>query len=528
MLNRKPIAVSLLLVAVSAVTSAQFSKYGVRFRSQIPLNQMPNSPSSGAGCTGYVSSSGREYAIMGVRNGTVIVDVTNTLAPTILTRIPSQASTWHENVTYGSYGYFVTDQVGNGMQIVDLSQVDSGVATLVSTYSAGGLSTVHTIQVNPVSKTLYLNGTNGGLVMLDVTNPVAPVEVGRWEGPGSKYVHDSIPISYTTGPYAGKEILYAMCGSNGIYVLDVTNKANPVVLGFNKYLPSGTYCHSGLITPDRRYLLVNDEFDESQGMVSNASTHIFDIQGPNTVTYLGKFVNPIDAIDHNSRYKDGFMLLAAYRAGIRVYDIVTPTAPRETGFFDSYPGSGFSYDGAWGTFIFPSGTAIISDINGGLFVVDPSEAMDLGAPYLSHALAKGAVIGGNLDDMRKDDGAYYSLEGFSSLNSRRSGILDAFVLETTKLPATRLDITFNGRISLIPNAYLRVMLKSVSSGQWVQVGSWTLGQTETTLSVTNVPSGDYISANGRIEMQIDSLPTGKTASGKFNLLVDMLKVSVHN
>jgi hypothetical protein len=48
------------------------------------------------------------------------------------------------------------------------------------------------------------------------------------------------------------------------------------------------------------------------------------------------------------------------------------------GWIDTYPRrneAAPSYDGAWSTYpYFPSGTVIVSDIQGGLFVVDPSAA----------------------------------------------------------------------------------------------------------------------------------------------------------
>ena len=74
-----------LLVAGLALASVGFSQTyqsdSVRFMSQIPLGDFPGAPTSGAGCYGYVSSSGREYVTMGLRNGTSIVDITNPIAP---------------------------------------------------------------------------------------------------------------------------------------------------------------------------------------------------------------------------------------------------------------------------------------------------------------------------------------------------------------------------------------------------------------------------------------------------------------
>src|SRR5688572_25044 len=85
------------LVALSSISLGQFTSKGARLYSQIPLSAMPGAPGTGAGCTGFVSSNGREYGIMGVANGTVIVDITNPYSPELLTHIPGLNSLWHEN-----------------------------------------------------------------------------------------------------------------------------------------------------------------------------------------------------------------------------------------------------------------------------------------------------------------------------------------------------------------------------------------------------------------------------------------------
>jgi hypothetical protein len=171
-------------LAGALLCSAAFAQYAsnkVRLMSQIPLSSMPGAPATGAGSTGWVSPGGREYAIMGVRTGTLIVDITAPAQPQIMNLVVGSTSLWHENTVMNGYGYFVSDQTGTGVQIVNLQNLDTNrTAPLTTTYNGNSLTTIHTIQANPVTKTLFLNGSNRGLVFLDATNPVAPVEVGRW------------------------------------------------------------------------------------------------------------------------------------------------------------------------------------------------------------------------------------------------------------------------------------------------------------------------------------------------------------
>jgi len=87
---------------------------------------------------------------------------------------------------------------------------------------------------------------------------------------------------------------------------------------------------------------------------------LVDLDNPSVRTI---YSGPTRAIDHNGYVKGDEFFLANYTAGLRVIDIssLTPGAMDEVGYFDTYPSS----DG--------SGNIIISDINGGLFVVKKSQ-----------------------------------------------------------------------------------------------------------------------------------------------------------
>ena len=73
---------------------------------------------------------------------------------------------------------------------------------------------------------------------------------------------------------------------------------------------------------------------------------------------------------HNAVIKGDSMYLAHYRGGIIVYNIANKSAPVEVGHYDTYPGSGTAYQGAWMVYPFySSGKIIGSDITSGLYVM---------------------------------------------------------------------------------------------------------------------------------------------------------------
>ena len=99
-------------------------------------------------CWGY-SANGREYALLGVKNGTSIIDITATANPVEIVFISSRHSVWKDIKTYQTYAYMV-NETGGGLQIIDLSDLPNS-ATLAATYS--GLSASHNILRGP-----YLTG----------------------------------------------------------------------------------------------------------------------------------------------------------------------------------------------------------------------------------------------------------------------------------------------------------------------------------------------------------------------------------
>ena len=96
-------------------------------------------------------------------------------------------------------------------------------------------------------------------------------ETGRHEGfqrsyvrgGGSGYTHDAQCVIYN-GPdhdYVGKEICIGF-NENAISISDVTDKSAPIDVAKATY-PDVGYTHQGWLTPDHKYVVQNDEADES-------------------------------------------------------------------------------------------------------------------------------------------------------------------------------------------------------------------------------------------------------------------------
>jgi choice-of-anchor B domain-containing protein len=349
--------------------SAGFDADGVTLEAWLPLNQLDNS-SSGNDCWGYVSPSGREYAIIGTERGTNFVEITDPSNPVVIDWVDGPDSLWRDIKTYQNYAYAVSEG-GSGIQVMNLANIDSGNVTLSGTVTGPGTTATHNVAIDEVSGYLYrLGGSSEGMRIFSLANPANPSYVGSWS---SRYIHDAQVVTYTSGPNAGKQVVFACGGLNGgfdqtgLTVVDVTNKSNIQVLD-QVFYPNSAYSHQGWLSPDLNYFYLGDEIDEDG--VTPSTTHMFNVSNLSNVTYAGSFNNGLKASTHNLYTKDSRIFAANYTSGLRIFDASNPTNPTEVAYFDTYPGSNSDgYNGLWNVYpYFPSGTVIGSDLERGLFV----------------------------------------------------------------------------------------------------------------------------------------------------------------
>ncbi|MFM9872332.1 MAG: choice-of-anchor B family protein [Fimbriimonadaceae bacterium] len=401
-LNRAGL-IALAILSVS-VAVAQVSQ-GVTLKSHIGLATF--GASSGNDCWGYVSPSGREYAIMGLNNMVAYIEVTDPSNPVILKTIPHSSSTWGDIKVYNGFAYSVTETAGTGIQVVDMTDIDNGIVTLVKTLTFP--SRAHNVALDTQNGFLYTCGTRGGsgtTMCFSLANPANPVQVGP-ASMTTDYHHDGQLVNYTSGPMAGKQIWYGFSEGRGVDVYDFTNKNAPIMIKRIIY-PNMNYCHQGWISEDGQYLYVDDELDEG-GLNVNTRSLIFNVSDPINAFFVGTFSTNLPAIDHNQYIDDGFSFQSNYRSGLRIFDTAsTPEAPLEVGFYDTYPADDArAFDGSWSNYaFFPSGNVIISDINSGFYVVDPSAAVTRKKAPIGFTTTFGSLMNGNLAGLSAVDGNF--------------------------------------------------------------------------------------------------------------------------
>lgn len=367
----------------NAGAAKSFVGFNVSMHSRVPVEDFPGAQEAASDICGYVAPSGREYAIIGFKKGTGFVEVTNPASPVIVGYIDGAGinQPWRDSAVVGEYAYIVSDGAGVGMQVADLTDIDNGNVTLLTTTDLGaGLEKVHNISPGEAGEFVYLGladiNNRDGLIAVDVSNPAAPVIAGTWDIAAGVGAHDVQVVTWQTGPLAGRELAFASCESSGFYIGDVTDKMNMVTIGTADY-PNRTYAHQGWLSGDRTKFFLGDELDELiRPNVTTATTYVFDVSDPSNPSYSTKFTNGTVATDHNLMARGEFIFEANYTTGLRIYDTTLFPIVLERGHFDTVPANdGIGFGGAWGVdACLPSGNILVSDQQSGLFVLDASAA----------------------------------------------------------------------------------------------------------------------------------------------------------
>jgi choice-of-anchor B domain-containing protein len=188
------------------------------------------------------------------------------------------------------------------------------------------------------------------------------------------YTHDTQCVNYS-GPderFSGQEICFSS-NEDTVTIVNVTDKDAPVQLSRTGY-DSAAYTHQGWLTPDQRYLIVDDELDE-QEQGGQTKTYIFDVGQLDNPRLVGVYDGVAESIDHNLYTVGNRVFQANYRSGLRVLDSsgVADGTLSEVGFFDVYPPDDEpEFNGAWSNYpYFGSGVVVVSGIEQGLFVLRP-------------------------------------------------------------------------------------------------------------------------------------------------------------
>lgn len=326
-------------------------------------------------------ASGREFALVGKANGVSFVDITDPEHPVYMGDLPTHNtnSLWRDVKVIGDYAYIGAEANMHGMQVFDLTQLLTATdfpITFEETAHYAGFGKSHNIIANEESNYVIGVGTStfeGGLHIVDVSDPLNPVLVGAFGEDG--YTHDAQAVNYH-GPdkdYCGAEIVFA-CNEDAITIVDVTVKDDCQLIASQGYAESG-YTHQGWLTEDHQYFLANDELDEINGDAEMTRTFVWDVRDLDAPELIGIYEGNSTSIDHNLYTRWDMVFASNYRSGLRVLDAsrASQGVMVEKAYFDVQPDDDdVSFSGTWSNYCyFPSGVVVVTDMYSGLFVLQP-------------------------------------------------------------------------------------------------------------------------------------------------------------
>lgn len=350
----KQVLITLLLLPLFSLAQLNMNQIGY-------LNLATMHSSELSDIWGWVDGSGNEYAIVGINNGTSVVDLSDPTNPEEVFYEPGMNSIWRDIKTWNNYAY-VTTEAENGLLIIDLSTLPSD-PNLSTSYYTGPVGSewqsAHNLFIdeNGICYIFGANRDNKGVIMLDLSiDPLNPVEVGvidNW------YAHD--------GMARGDTLYLGHINDGHMSIWDVSNKSNPILLG-QQFTP-GNFAHNLWLSDDGNYIYTTDE-------ISDGYLGEFDVSDPTDIVELDRTQSSpgMNVIPHNSHYLDDYIITSYYADGVVVHDVSNKGNMVEVANYDTSPTyEGDGYNGCWGVYPWlPSGNIIASDIENGLHVLGVS------------------------------------------------------------------------------------------------------------------------------------------------------------
>ncbi|MBF7072185.1 choice-of-anchor B family protein [Glaciecola sp. MH2013] len=380
--------------------AGEFPCSNMSLLSHVPVRELTPESTAANDIWGHVDlNTMKEYAIVGSRRAVSLVDVSDPVNPVVINNIFGQNTTWRDIKVlqyfnadmnkWEAYAYATADSASEGLTILNLSNPDDGMILVdrdLSDLSA------HNIYISNVDYGLniqnslalpqahILGSSNGGgsLRSYLLTDPENIRSTYRLPGATrADYTHDASSMlinderaerDCVNASAAGCTVMLDF-NEGTLRLWDHSNLNTSVELSSVSY-PNAEYTHSGWWSEDRQYVLVHDELDEQRNSL-NTTVHVFDVSDLNSPSLVSTWVGPTRAVDHNGFVRGNKYYMSNYERGVTVLDLSDPTAPREIGYFDTFPArTSAGFNGAWGVYPYlPSGIILVSDIQGGLYII---------------------------------------------------------------------------------------------------------------------------------------------------------------
>jgi len=444
-------------------TAGRFACNNISLLSHIPISDFPTNSAGANDIWGHVDlNTMKEYALLGLRRGVALVDVSDPVNPVVINAISGQNTTWRDMKVYQyfnsttnkweAYAYATADSTTEGLTIMDLSNPDDGLVLVRRDLTDSKAHNIYISNVDyglnirdsaavPQVHILGADNLGGSMRSYRLSDPEQLAPSYSLSGASrSDYTHDASSLlindaradrDCVNASSAGCTLMLDF-NERTLRLWDHSNVKSAVELSAVSY-PDAEYTHSGWWTEDRQYVILHDELDESNRGL-NTTVHVFDISDLNDPTLVSTWRGPTRAIDHNGFVRGNKYYMSNYERGVTILDLSDPLAPTEIGFFDTFPSSNNAgFNGVWGVYPYlPSGIILASDIQGGLYILkdETQSAAKDDIQFLTKAYA---VTEGNTVDIIVDRSGTSAISVDYKIMRGAASISDFFAPESGTL-----------------------------------------------------------------------------------------------
>tara|TARA_R110000803_G_scaffold190884_1_gene253478 strand:- start:485 stop:3241 length:2757 start_codon:yes stop_codon:yes gene_type:complete len=377
--------------------AGDFACNNIDLLAHMPLNAFSSRPNTANDIWGHVDlNTGDEYALIGLRNGVAVVNVTDPENPIEVDTIDGANSTWRDIKVYQyfdssinawqAYAYATIDSPNNHVSIINLNQLPNSVSLTENNQEVRKAHNVYISNVDHslnialpgLTPSLQLIGSDkfgGAFISYSLKTPSTLTRMSNSYF-GSGYTHDGASINITDSrkdnqcnSQSDSCTIFLDFNAGAMKLWNISDPNNISQLASVSY-PNVAYTHSGWGGERQQFVFLHDELDE-KNFALNTTVRVFSIADLSNPVLVGQWTGPTRAIDHNGFVRGNRYYLSNYERGLTVLDITDPASPVEIGFFDTYtPSDNSGFNGAWGVYPFlPSGNILVSDINSGLYIL---------------------------------------------------------------------------------------------------------------------------------------------------------------
>lgn len=211
------------------------------------------------------------------------------------------------------------------------------------------------VPTNPIDDQFYR--------CIDVRDPSKPAEVGRWWYPGTREGDNVAPPprhpqfdsgfrAHNTNVYPSRPDRLYMCYlDGGTFIMDISDKANPQVIGsWNPHPPYPGFAHTALPLFGRDIMIVTDESIRDDAGDWPKLAWVVDIRNEDNMVPISTLPlpDPAEFRNRGGRFgahnlhenrpgpafqSDDLVFGTYFNGGVRVHDLTNPLQPKEVAYF---------------------------------------------------------------------------------------------------------------------------------------------------------------------------------------------------